>query len=188
MAKLRFAGYPDVRTAQKEPELCWLIDLLLANDVRSLLSIGLLDAGTEWHIARLYREQNRDLAITGIDIAASRSLRRNISEIGSLWNQSFRFLQQSSHDDCSALGTFDAVWIDGDHSYEGVKQDFALARKKATKLIALHDIADTEYHRKQKCFVSRLWEEIKQSGLRTEEMLGLDWAGIGIVYLEATNG
>lgn len=187
MAKLRFVGYPDVRTAQKEPELRWLIERLLANDVRSLLSIGLLDAGTEWHIARIYQELGRNIAITGIDINDSRELQKNIAEISSLWNQSFRFLQQSSHDECSELGTFDAVWIDGDHSYEGVKQDFALARKKSTKLIALHDIADTEQHRKQKCFVSRLWAEIKQYGLRTEEMLDSDWAGIGIVYLEAAN-
>lgn len=182
MAKFRFAGYPDVRTAQKEPELCWFIERLLDNNVQSLLSIGLLDAGTEWHIARIYRERGRDIAITGIDINNSSELQNNIAEISSRWNQSFLFLQQSSHGDCSTLGTFDAVWIDGDHSYEGVKQDFALARKKATKLIALHDIADTEYHSKKKCFVSRLWAEIKQSGLRTEEMLGSDWAGIGIVY------
>lgn len=188
MAKLHFAGYPDVRTAQKEPELCWFIERLLANNVQSLLSIGLLDAGTEWHIARIYKEHGRDIAITGIDINDSSELQKNIAEISSLWNQSFKFLQQSSHGEYSELGTFDAVWIDGDHSYEGVKKDFTLARKKATKLIALHDIADTEYHRKKKCFVSRLWEEIKQSKLRAEEMLGSDWAGIGIVYLEASNG
>lgn len=184
MAKFRFAGYPDVRTAQKEPELCWFIERLLANDMQSLLSIGLLDAGTEWHISRIYRERGLNIAITGIDINNSSELQKNIAEISLLWNQSFQFLQQSSHSKCLEIGTFDAVWIDGDHSYEGVKQDFALARKKATKLIALHDIADTEYHRKQKCFVSQLWAEIKQSGLPTEEMLGSDWAGIGIVYLK----
>lgn len=187
MAKLCFSGYPAIRTAQKEHELYWLIDKLLENEVRSLLSIGLLDAGTEWHIARIYRERGRDISITGVDINDSSKLQKNIIEIGSLWNQSFRFLKQSSHDDCSSLSAFDAVWIDGDHSYEGVKQDFTLARKKATKLIALHDISDTEYHRKKKCFVSRLWEEIKQSGLQTEEIIGPDWAGIGIVYLEDSN-
>lgn len=183
MSKLCFATYPSIRTVQKEPELYWLIERLLASKVQSLLSIGLLDAGTEWHIARVYRECGRDIAITGVDINDSRELQKNIAEIGSLWNQSFRLLRQSSHDEFSELGTFDAVWIDGDHSYKGVKQDFALAATKATKLIALHDIADTKYHRKMKCFVSKLWAEIKLSGLRTEEMLESDWAGIGIVHL-----
>jgi len=188
LGKLRFADYPGVLAIQKEHEFLWLVSTLLRNHVSSLLSIGLYQGGVEWHISRLYRERNRDIAITGIDIDNSPQLQKNLAEIGLVWDQSFKFLQQSSHADCSKLGYFDAVWIDGDHSYEGVKQDFELALTHATKIIAFHDIIDSAYHRRMGCLVSKLWAEIKKSGLRTEEIVGPDWAGIGIVYLEAGNG
>jgi hypothetical protein len=188
LGKLRFADYPGVRAIQKEHEFLWLVSTLLRNQVSSLLSIGLYQGGVEWHISRLYRERNRDIAITGIDIDNSPQLQKNLAEIGLVWDQSFKFLQQSSHADCSKLGYFDAVWIDGDHSYECVKQDFELALTHATKIIAFHDIIDSAYHRRMGCLVSKLWAEIKKSGLRTEEIVGPDWAGIGIVYLEAGTG
>jgi hypothetical protein len=188
LGKLRFADYPGVRAIQKEHEFLWLVATLLRHQVSSLLSIGLYQCGVEWHIARIYRERGRDIAITGIDTDNPPQLQKNLDEIGSVWDQSFTFRQQSSHADCSDLGRFDAVWIDGDHSYEGVKQDFELALTHATKIIAFHDIIDSDYHRRMGCFVAKLWAEIKNSGLRTEEIVGPDWAGIGIVYLESGNG
>ena len=52
--------------------------------------------------------------------------------------------------------SFDAVLIDGDHSYEGVKQDIALAMQ-CSKLIAVHDtIACPE--------VAQAWAEILATG------------------------
>ena len=185
MIRKHLTDYPGVRTVQKEAELNWLMDTLLQNQVQSLLSIGLLDGGTEWHIARRYREEGRDIAMTGVDIHSSDTLQQHIQEIVHQWGQSFTFLQQSSHE-MNLPGRFDAVWIDGDHSYEGVKQDFEWASNKANTLIALHDIVDSSYHRKQGCFVSRLWAEIQSSGFRTESRVGRDWAGIGIVYLAET--
>jgi len=173
-----------VHAIQKQHEMVWFINTLLFNKISSLLSIGLYEGGMELNIARRYREKGRHIEITGIDIDNRQELQESIREIRETWNQSFTFLQRSSHDSQDDLGKFDAVWIDGDHSYGSVKQDFELALTKATKIIAFHDIIDSDYHRKMGCFVSRLWKEIKISGLRTEEIVGNDWAGIGIVYIE----
>jgi len=172
-----------VRSIQKQHEMAWFINTLLFNKISSLLSIGLYEGGMELNIARRYRAKDRSIEITGIDIYDSPVLQESIREIRETWNQPFTFLQRSSHDSQDDLGKFDAVWIDGDHSYKSVKQDFELALTKATKIIAFHDIVDSNYHRKMKCFVSRLWAEIKKSGFRTEEIIGPDWAGIGIIYL-----
>lgn len=172
-----------VRAIQKQHEMAWFINTLLRNKVSSLLSIGLYEGGMELNIARMYRAKDRSIEITGIDIDDRPELQESIREIRETWNQPFTFLRRSSHDSQDDLGKFDAVWIDGDHSYKSVKQDFELALTKATKIIAFHDIVDCDYHRKMGCFVSRLWKEIKISGLRTEEIVGNDWAGIGIIYL-----
>jgi hypothetical protein len=186
LIKRYIEGYADVRTVQKEPELLWMADELLKKDVRSLLSIGLLDCGTEWHIARIYRERNCSIDMTGIDITDSPILQETIIDIILIWKQSFTFLHGSSNSSTisSQLGRYDAVWIDGDHSYQCAKKDFELALTVANKMIALHDIVDSDYHRKQRCFVSRLWSEIKSGDYRTSELAEDDWAGIGIVYLK----
>ena len=62
----------------------------------------------------------------------------------------------------------DFLFIDGDHSYEGVKQDYDFYSKfvKSSGLVALHDIKNTKLHEKAGCFVWKLWEELK--GEKTE--------------------
>jgi GT2 family glycosyltransferase/predicted O-methyltransferase YrrM len=61
------------------------------------------------------------------------------------------------------IGKIDVLFIDGDHSYEGVKQDFEnfydLVRPDG--FIIFHDILDSDVHRKVGCYVSKLWSEIK---------------------------
>ena len=64
----------------------------------------------------------------------------------------------------SEVGIVDFLFIDGDHSYEGVKQDFEnfYSTVKIGGYIAFHDIIDSHYHRDQGCFVNKFWDEIKE--------------------------
>lgn len=61
------------------------------------------------------------------------------------------------------VGTVDLLFIDGDHSYEGVKQDFEnfFPLVKLGGYIAFHDIVDSLHHRSNGCFVAPFWNEIK---------------------------
>jgi len=56
----------------------------------------------------------------------------------------------------------DFLFIDGDHTYEGVKQDFEMYSPFVKKggYIAFHDINDTEFHRQLKCDVAKFWNEL----------------------------
>lgn len=73
------------------------------------------------------------------------------------------------------------LFIDGDHTYEGVKQDFEMYKEFVSPggYIAFHDINDSEYHRKRGCFVGQLWGEL--DGDKREFNAGQDWGGIGVL-------
>jgi hypothetical protein len=70
---------------------------------------------------------------------------------------------------------FDIIFIDGDHSYEGVKEDFVNSLKvlKEEGYIVLHDIASTGCPG-----VVKLWSEINNK--RCLEFVNNNTCGIGI--------
>ncbi len=79
----------------------------------------------------------------------------------------------------------DFLFIDGDHSYEGVKKDFQLysGLVKNGGIIAFHDIC---VHSKDSgCEVNSFWDEIKGEHRNVELVhdYSQGWAGIGVIYL-----
>lgn len=76
----------------------------------------------------------------------------------------------------------DFLFIDGDHSFEGVYSDFILYSElvRDNGWIAFHDIKDSTNHRQFGGFVSDFWEKLKGDKI---EILGstAKWMGIGVV-------
>ena len=58
----------------------------------------------------------------------------------------------------------DFLFIDGDHTYQGVKGDFDIYKQflNENSIVGFHDIIDSEFHAENNCFVSTLWSELKQ--------------------------
>lgn len=75
----------------------------------------------------------------------------------------------------------DFLFIDGDHSYEGVKKDYEIYSPlvKSGGFIAFHDINDSERHRNLNVYVNKLWIELKGEKIEFNEKE--DWAGIGVI-------
>lgn len=77
----------------------------------------------------------------------------------------------------------DFLFLDADHSYEGIKQDFEMFSPLVRKdgVIAFHDIKHTEPDNWIQ--VDKFWNEIKKE-YKHEEFIDTStkWGGIGIVY------
>jgi cephalosporin hydroxylase len=81
--------------------------------------------------------------------------------------------------------SLDYLFLDGDHTYEGVRQDFEMYAPlvRSGGMIGLHDIAvhDTT----TECQVDRFWSEIK-THYRHQEIIenpSQGWAGLGILFV-----
>lgn len=178
-----FGGHASPRTEQKPEELDWWIRLLLEADVRRLLTIGPAWGGVEWHVARIFREQGRDIEITAIDPQPRPELRQTLAEAERNFAQKLRLVEGQPDAEATRrqlAAAYDAVHIDGDHGYRAARRDWELARSVGARHIAFHDIVDSHWHAQNRCCVSRLWAELK-AGHRTLERSGSDWGGIGVV-------
>jgi predicted O-methyltransferase YrrM len=76
----------------------------------------------------------------------------------------------------------DFLFIDGDHSYGGVKQDYELYSPLVKKggIIAFHDICKCL----ERCDVGKFWDEVKV-GKNYKELIencNQNWAGIGVIF------
>ena len=176
---------------QYEPEYTRMLEIYAALKPRRVLEIGVRHGGT------LYQWMKH--APPGCEIAA-------VDLPDTVWgNASFRTsfapdtwqewadrlgvkltaIRGDSHNpaviaQANALGPFDFVFIDGDHSYNGVKQDFE--EYASGGVIALHDIYPDSTDNTIKVF--DFWAEIKGC-YKTMELSSeddQDGRGIGVVW------
>ena len=84
----------------------------------------------------------------------------------------------------SQIDEIDFLFMDGDHTYEGISEDYYLWHEKVRKggLIAFHDIHGTNIDGKDINGVKDFWQEIKKS-YKTEEIITREkYYGIGIIW------
>lgn len=181
---LPYDGFDHPRLEQIPDEFDWWVNLLLREEPASLLTIGAGHGGVEWHVARKFRERDRDIAITCVDRVAPSEFSRSFDDIRKRFGQRVDFVQGDSGrmETIARLGkSFDAVFIDADHGFRSVDADFALALGKNAKIIGLHDIVDSDWHAASKCCVSRLWRSLVRNYETREHKSGA-WGGIGVVW------
>jgi hypothetical protein len=178
---------------QKQDELCSLIRKVLHLWPKNMLEIGSGKGGTTWAWSKL----TSLLEICTVDLPngpwGGGPSEDSIEYIRNESFPNFTFIAADSHlqetrkrvSTVFYKNTIDFLFIDGDHSYEGVKKDYEnyspLVRPGG--LIAFHDIC--EHSKESGCEVKKFWDEVKV-GKQYEEYISepTNWGGIGLIVKE----
>ena len=188
------SGLP-IRPGQIRWEIKTMLRLLNQARPKYILEIGTGNGGTLFLFSRV------PSASTIISIGLHKAQfggdyspwKKQLYESFALSNQRIIPLRVNSHDPATVqlvktlLGNtlVDFLFLDGDHTYDGVKADFELYSPlvKEGGIIAFHDIMT--HPTKTNCEVDKLWKELRENYRHAEIISrpGQDWAGIGIIYL-----
>jgi len=181
--------------SQIKEEILKLLKILEKIKPKTILEIGTANGGTLFLFSQI---ASPDAIIISIDLPGGKfgggypmwkvPLYKSFAKD----NQKIYLIRADSHDEKTLrkvkniLGNkkLDFLFIDGDHSYEGVKKDFEMYSKlvKRKRVIALHDIVHHPFV--PECQVDKFWKEIKKI-YRTREIIlssNQTWAGIGLIF------
>jgi cephalosporin hydroxylase len=181
---------------QEPAELSQLLRLLEQHELRTVIEIGTYSGGTLYCWCRLAEP---DALIVSIDLPGGvfggGCTPERVEEM-KLWfpqeRQQLHLLPKDSHERStleeveSLLGEtkVDFLFIDGDHTYEGVKQDFELYSPlvKTGGLIAFHDIVEAPEYPASRVWA--LWAELKGAYRHAEFTIErtIGGAGIGVLW------
>jgi len=144
---------------------------LLKYDINTYAEVGIFKGGTHVLITNLLKLKNKNLESVGIDFRSVR-LTENI--------KSYLNFHLGTSEDFKGK-EYDLVFIDADHSYEGVKTDYENMGQYA-KIVMFHDINDN------RCpGVVKFWKEVKEGKKYKEFTYQTDNEnvhGIGLLFNE----
>jgi cephalosporin hydroxylase len=188
--------YALIQPWQYPEELRSLARLVAERRPRAVLEIGTADGGTLFAHARLAAP---DALVLSVDLPEGPfgggypAWRTPLYEAFARPGQRLELLRADSHAPATAerieelLGgrRVEYAFIDGDHTYDGVRRDFELCRRFAADdaVVAFHDIA--VHPSETGCEVHKFWREVKER-YRHEEFVrdaDQDCYGIGVLYL-----
>ncbi|HNQ77828.1 MAG TPA: class I SAM-dependent methyltransferase [Acidobacteriota bacterium] len=191
-ARVLSGEFKYVEAAQVPAELTSFLNMVRKNPPCRLLEIGTAKGGTLYMLSRVASD---DAKIISLDMPGGR--------FGcgySFWSiplykafatgkQRVELVRADSHDPATLEKIkkilkgekLDLLFIDGDHSYDGVKKDFEMYSPLVRKggLIAFHDIVP--HPQEPQCQVNRFWKEVNLQ-FSGEEIVSdplQNWAGIG---------
>lgn len=191
-----FLGLVRIEPSQVREEISELLNLVAALHPKSILEIGTAGGGTLYLFSRIAKANAR---IVTVDLPKGQfkpdlvALKIPLYRSFALGNQKICVIKGDSHDQRTqkevgeSLGDerIDFLFIDGDHSYTGVRKDFdtysTLVRNGG--LVAFHDIVP--HPPETGCEVNLFWREIKVAFPHSEIVKDWNqgWGGIGILHV-----
>jgi len=184
----------NLQLQQIPEEYSELLDILRTSNVTSYLELGVGNGGSFFVNSIFLQKTARTLHC--VDNIAYRNthikqtetkIQAKVDKLSAMFNEKdIKFFNASTHDFFNEnKNQYDCIFIDADHSYDGVKEDYDNAMKiiNTNGIIILHDIANTDTG------VAQLWQEIKnnhkqvkQFSYRASPNNGYA-CGIGVIFL-----
>ena len=177
---------------QKFREFAPLVEFVRKRRPRVVLEIGTWTGGTLWAWCRCAAP---DALIISVDLpkgVGEEAVTKRLAGYA-LPGQSLQLLRMDSHDPATLSKLrqlldgrqIDFAFIDGDHSYEGVRADFEMYGPLVDGYVAFHDVAPQDWEPGVE--VDRFWKELSP-GRETwefvdpyDDKLHPDWGGIGVL-------
>ena len=189
-----------INPLQVRDEILELLRIVNAINPKVIIEIGTANGGTLFLFSRIASE---DATIISVDLPGGMFLSKYVKFSGyggypkwriplyksfALVNQHLHLIKADSHNQATLEEVkgllngrdVDFLFIDGDHSYEGVKKDFEMYSPlvKNGGIIAFHDLISA-------CDVSKLWSEIKGDYIDYIEIIkdqDQGRVGIGVLF------
>ena len=186
--------YPPVpvHTSQMAFEILSLVKVYSTIKPMRVVEIGVQYGGTLWH---WLTNAEQGATVVGIDWWNKNEMVEDPRQTWESWvpeGVNFHSIIGDTHKvttKCTLMEIVDEIdflFIDGDHTYEGVKQDWLMYGPLVRKggIIAFHDLIKPEFS--PHIGVGQLWREIQRAGYMTQELYALPeneqkWGGIGVV-------
>lgn len=170
---------------QKPKELAEFLSLLIDSDPQIIVEIGVHVGGT------LYAWEQIAPRVVGIDWAPDGPHLVKLGDSMVILGDSHDVNTVAVLRECLGRRRIDCLFIDGDHTYDGVRQDYEMYSPLVRRggLIAFHDIApilpgQTNVEDIQ---IKRFWDEVKDESaveiIDTEDHLRSHIGGFGIGVL-----
>lgn len=188
---------PAIVPMQVRSEVRALCEIVRAKRPKTIVEIGTAGGGTLFLWCRL---ADPSAIIISVDLPGGRygggyaKWRGRIYRAFSLPNQRLYLLRADSHDVSTQRRIeqilhgrrLDFLFIDGDHSLDGVSRDWEMYSPLMARdgIVAFHDIV--RHPPEQDCHVDKFWDYIKGRFPHRElvEHRNQGWAGIGVIWID----
>jgi len=164
---------------------------------RRLVEIGTAQGGVFWLLCQISPD---DATLVSVDLPPEERFSGGLKAAIDLSKmkkpgQTVHAVSGSSHHPATldrvktifAGGLIDVLFIDGDHSYEGVKQDYEMYHSlvRPGGIIAFHDIVHTKF---EDCHVDVFWRElVRDTAAQATAIIGhtpSHFGGIGVITVK----
>lgn len=172
---------------QNKEEITWLANEVKKTEPKNILEIG-TERGGSMYIWDRIAYRGKRISVDMCDKYTKTFRELAFKKAGTFNN--ITFIEGDSHSKetydkvVKELGgaRVDFLFLDGDHSYEGVKQDFEMYSPlvKEGGLIGFHDVIESEQNKKTNTLVYKFWQELPKKKRREKIVGGKDIFGVGL--------